>query len=388
MKVLHIITAAPYDEREVITPWLWEVLKGLRDRGVDVHILCPSFKGRRGDRIYGFKVHRYRYFLAEYERLSYETAIPELLKSDRRYYLLIPFYLVSGILKAISLLDENYNIVHVHWPFPMALLSLPFKLRFVPIVHSYYTAEIKLAKSLGILGGMIKILVHTANVRTAISSYVKTLLGREDIKVIPYASSIRLAKFHKPKDRVKEPIILFVGRLVERKGVDYLLKAARILKDRGLRFKVHIVGDGPERGKLVRLKRELGLEDEVIFKGKVDSESLVNEYMSSDIFVLPSIVDSRGDTEGLGVVLIEALSFGLPVIATNVGGIPDIVINGETGILVPQKDPEELSSAVEYLLKNWEEAKKLVINGQKRIREYFSTESVVSKILEIYEGLV
>jgi glycosyltransferase involved in cell wall biosynthesis len=127
--------------------------------------------------------------------------------------------------------------------------------------------------------------------------------------------------------------------------------------------------------------------DSVKFLGKLSAEDLMEEYKRADIFVLPSIVDSRGDTEGLGVVLLEALSFGLPVIASNVGGIPDIVEDGKTGILIPEKDPVAIADAIEKLLSNWEDAKLMVLRGQDMIRERFSLEKIADKLVRIYDHL-
>ncbi len=390
MRVLHIITACPYDEEEgaVLTPWLWRVLEELSNRGVRVDLLCPTYKGKKGEYFRGFYVHRYRYCISKWEILGYKTAIPEILKTTKWAYALIPFYILSGLLKSLMLSGtENYDVVHVHWPFPLAILSLPFKIRGIPVVHSYYTAEIKLMESLGFLGRVLRLLLHTADVKTAISTYVKGLLGYEDVIIIPYASALDVKEFHPPKEKPEKPVILFVGRLVERKGVRYLIEATKILKEMGVDISLHIVGDGPLRKELEELTKGLGLDSVVLFKGRVGGNELIEEYKNSHIFVLPSIVDSRGDTEGLGVVLIEALTFGLPVIGSRVGGIPDIIIDKETGLLINEKDPVELASAIEYLLLNWEEAKKMVVMGQRRIKDKFSPEGVADKILEIYRGL-
>lgn len=89
----------------------------------------------------------------------------------------------------------------------------------------------------------------------------------------------------------------------------------------------------------------------------------------------------------MGVVLLEALSFGLPLIASNVGGIPDIVEDGKTGILVPEKDPMAIADAIEKLLSNWEDAKLMVLRGQEMIRERFSPEKIADKLVRIYDHL-
>jgi glycosyltransferase involved in cell wall biosynthesis len=387
LRILHILTACPYseEEAEVLTPWLWRVLREVERKGVKVELFCPRYLGREGEGFGDFYVHRFPYFFPKGEILGYKTAIPELLKFNRWAKFLIPFYITSGFLNAIILSGkENYDVIHVHWPIPLSLFSLPFKVKGTPVVHSYYTAEVKLAESLGILGKALKILVKTANVKTAISSYSAKLLGEENVIILPYSSALEFKEFFPPKEKPENPRILFVGRLVERKGVIYLIWAMRILKERGIRAELRIVGEGPLMESLKNSAKDL---DSVKFLGKLSTEELMEEYKRADIFVLPSIVDSRGDTEGLGVVLLEALSFGLPVIASNVGGIPDIVEDGKTGLLVPEKDPVAIADAIEKLLSNWEDAKLMVLRGQDMIRERFSPEKIADKLVRIYDHL-
>ncbi|MFZ8826284.1 MAG: glycosyltransferase family 4 protein [Candidatus Caldipriscus sp.] len=387
MRVLHILTACPYseEESEILTPWLWRILREVERKGVKVELFCPRYLGREGERFGDFYVHRFSYFFPRGEILGYKTAIPELLKFNRWAKFLIPFYITSGFLNALILSGkENYDVIHVHWPIPLSLFSLPFKVKGTPVVHSYYTAEVKLAESLGILGKVLKILVKTANVKTAISTYSAKLLGKENVIILPYSSALEFKELFPPKEKPENPRILFVGRLVERKGVIYLIWAMRILKERGIKAELRIVGEGLLMESLKNSAKDL---DSVKFLGKLSAEDLMEEYKRSDIFVLPSIVDSRGDTEGLGVVLLEALSFGLPVIASNVGGIPDIVEDGKTGILVPEKDPVAIADAIEKLLSNWENAKLMVLRGQEMIRERFSSEKIADKLVRIYDYL-
>ena len=124
---------------------------------------------------------------------------------------------------------------------------------------------------------------------------------------------------------------------------------------------------------------------EIIFTGKLSPEALANEYKTANVFTLPAIVDSKGDTEGLGVVLIEAMELGLPVVASNVGGIPDVVVDGETGILVPEKDPKALAEAYKRLASDNELVKKLLAGAQKRIGECFNWDRIVERQIAVYE---
>ena len=126
----------------------------------------------------------------------------------------------------------------------------------------------------------------------------------------------------------------------------------------------------------------------IIFTGKLSPEDLANEYKTANVFVLPAIVDSKGDTEGLGVVLIEAMELGLPIVASNVGGIPDVVIDGESGILVPEKDPVALADAFKRLASDSSLVEKLLAGARKRIDECFTWDGIIERQVEVYKRVV
>ena len=187
--------------------------------------------------------------------------------------------------------------------------------------------------------------------------------------------------------------ILFVGRHIERKGICYLIEAAKYLpRDK---FEIRIVGVGDLTEKLKEQAAQVdalapaGLRHdegnaEIIFTGKLSPEALANEYRTANVFTLPAIVDSKGDTEGLGVVLIEAMELGLPVVASNVGGIPDVVVDGVSGILVPEKDPQALASAYKRLAASPELQEQLLAGAQRRIAECFTWDGIVTRQIGTY----
>jgi glycosyltransferase involved in cell wall biosynthesis len=177
--------------------------------------------------------------------------------------------------------------------------------------------------------------------------------------------------------------VLFVGRLVERKGIANLLRAAAGSR---LPYRVALVGFGPEEARLRSLAAALGLADRVEFAGRVSDAELSRRYAEADVFVLPATIDARGDTEGLGVVLLEALAHGLPVVATRRGGIPDIVIDGETGLLVEDGDAAALARAIERLLADPALARRLAERGADHVRSEFGVESVARRLAAIYRA--
>ncbi|MBR4785155.1 MAG: glycosyltransferase [Fibrobacter sp.] len=184
--------------------------------------------------------------------------------------------------------------------------------------------------------------------------------------------------------------ILFVGRHIERKGICYLIEAAKYLpRDK---FEIRIVGVGDLTEKLKELAKAVDTPAarhaegpaEIIFTGKLSPEALANEYKTANVFTLPAIVDNKGDTEGLGVVLIEAMELGLPVVASDVGGIPDVVVDGESGILVPEKDPQALANAYKRLESDPALVQQLLEGSRRRIAECFTWDGIVARQIETY----
>jgi glycosyltransferase involved in cell wall biosynthesis len=171
--------------------------------------------------------------------------------------------------------------------------------------------------------------------------------------------------------------------LVERKGIKNLVQAMPRILTTMPKVMLVVVGDGPERDRLKEEVRRLGLSGNVIFAGKVAENKLLRLYEISDVFVLPAIVDSDGNTEGLGVVLLEAMSTQKPVVASRVGGIPEVVVHKQTGILVEPGNPDELARAITYLLKNDQISVKMGRKGRQRAEQIFDWNLIASSFLEL-----
>jgi glycosyltransferase involved in cell wall biosynthesis len=175
------------------------------------------------------------------------------------------------------------------------------------------------------------------------------------------------------------PLIGTVGRLSPIKGMEYLLRASRILIERVPDLRVLIVGEGSERMVLVQLASKLGLDSHVAFTGH--REDVLNLISAMDVFILPSL------SEGIPMVLLETMALSVPIVATRVGGIPEILENGQTAFLVPPKDENALADACHYLLLHKKEAEMIAEQGAKKVRECFSAESMAQNVEQIYQHL-
>jgi glycosyltransferase involved in cell wall biosynthesis len=178
---------------------------------------------------------------------------------------------------------------------------------------------------------------------------------------------------------LKENKFCFVGSLVYRKGVHVLLQAFKKLVDKGLRARLDIIGDGPERSSLEKTAHRLGIDRCVVFHG--EQQNIVGFLREASVFVLPSYA------EGLPNVLLEAMACALPVVATRVGGNVDIIEDGQNGMLVDCNDPEQLSRALQAVSEDRDRAKKLGAAARKTIESRFSIEQVADQYCNLYKEL-
>ena len=210
-------------------------------------------------------------------------------------------------------------------------------------------------------------------------------ISPKKIVVIPHGVNIEEFEKYLQSSKMRErkdgsyTRILFVGRLVRRKGLIYLIRACELLSKR-YNIELRVVGDGPERVRLEHYCRMKGLSF-VKFLGDLPRKKVIEEYLNCDIFCLPSL------HEAFGIVLLEAMAAKKPVVTTRVGGIPEVVVDGETGILVPPRDIVALANALEKLIIDNELRYRMGMKGYERAR-LFTWDEVARKIMGIYSSLL
>jgi glycosyltransferase involved in cell wall biosynthesis len=397
LKVLFIVTAYPRHDSDVITPWMGETIARLRKSGVDVEVLAPSYRGAAATSINGVKVHRFRYAPAAIESLTHDAPALDTIAKNPLYAALVPFYLAAGTAAAGRIAREgNFDVVHAFWPIPHGVFAIAAKQQSkAALVSTFFSSELNwtgVAKK--IFGPILKRIIDSSDAITVISSFTEQRLRNyaQNVKttIIPFgAAAVNRERTADARARAKQDRfeLLFVGRLVRRKGVDVLLRAAKILESDS-RLHVRIVGGGPEKEKLEREARRLDLGDRVTFEGVVDNARIDELFNECDALVLPAIITETGETEGLGVVLIEAMGYGKPVIASAAGGIVDIVRNHETGILVPPGDADALARAISRAMDDPEELARIAIRGTRFAESAFGWDAIVSDLRKVYKTAV
>jgi glycosyltransferase involved in cell wall biosynthesis len=297
---------------------------------------------------------------------------------------------------ALHLLREDYDVLHVHGMVPtisdMALIISKFKRK--PAILTYHCdAETPRYGTLGKLAGRLYaafavLAIKTASMIVATTrSYAESssVLSSALKKIVIVPCGVDTKHFfpskkemvNRRKNQTRARYILYVGKLIHYKGVDVLIKAFERVSN-SFASSLMIIGDGDQRDELKQLTDNLKLTDQVTFAGGVPDESLPRYYQNSDLFVLPSLASRR---EAFGMVLLEAMACGKPVVASSIPGVCEVVENEETGLLAPPGSPEKLAQAILKLL------------GTDRLSEMGSyARSVIEKkydwsvIAERYEG--
>jgi len=298
----------------------------------------------------------------------------------------------------IIIIDEKISLIHSQWIIPQGFIgALLHKLIKIPHLLTVHGSDLTFLGRHPALTPLTRFIVSNSDVVTVNSNYMKEQLAgivpeySQKIRVIPMGilpGTFQVREFSDIKSLLRtNHLILSVGRLIDWKGTIYLIEAMTDVIKRFPDSLLMIAGAGPEKETLVRRCRELGLEKNVTFSGTLRTEDLPSYYQSADVFVLPS-VNKSGRTEALGVVLLEAMASGCPVIGSNVGGIPDIITDGENGFLVPEQSPEILAEKIVQILSNPDLKRKFRINGRETAQKLFSWESISYRFSEVYDEIL
>ncbi|HVT44366.1 MAG TPA: glycosyltransferase [Thermoanaerobaculia bacterium] len=218
------------------------------------------------------------------------------------------------------------------------------------------------------------------------AQHMRNMLAPEERrKVAAYPHGIDLARFGSVVRQPADGRILAVGRLVPKKGFDRLLHALALLAERGIAFDCVILGDGPQKEALQSLSRDLGLETRVTFeKGRPQAELLAC-YAEASVFVMSSVVTSAGDRDGVPNVLMEAMACGIPVVASDISGIPELVTDRHDGLLVPSGDHEAIADALQELLTNSARAHRIGEAGRRTVIAKRGLREAVQPLAALFE---
>jgi len=266
--------------------------------------------------------------------------------------------------------ENSYHLIHAFFSVPCGLIAWRLGIPYIVSLRGsdvpFYSARFFWLDLL-ILRHLNKKIWQKAAFVVANSNGLRGLALKtspdENIQVIPNGVDVNL--FNLIPGAIKENVVLTVGRLIKRKGIDQLIRAFSLL-DGSLRekYKIRIIGEGPEKEHLTSLARRLNIQDRVEFSGVVQGKALIDAYNRAKIFALTSF------NEGMSNTVLEAMACGLPVLGTDIRGINDIIQNGEEGFLVPPRDPRKTSLALEKLLSNDSLRQSMGERGREKTRGF------------------
>lgn len=363
--------------------------------GVDVSVVAPNYPEiKKYEEMEGLKVYRFSYFWPrKFQKLAYGAGMPTNMRRYKLAKIQVPLFVINFFLRAFNVARKS-DIIHIHWILN-GLIGVPLGMIFrKPMVLNVHRV-VSSGKWMSVL---IKFIVSRVDYIIFNSAYTRDeLLKIAQPKahcVIP--CTIDPEKF-KPGERgaLRKKlglsddirIIFYVGYLIEKKGIRYLIEAMPAILEKIPNAHLVLGGGGIDLEKLKAYAKELGLEKNVTFLDWVKNDQLPDYYRDADVFVLPSIIDSNGETETLGIVLLEAMACGTPVVGSNVGGIPDAV-NPEAGFLAEPKNPASLAEKLILLLSDENKRKQMGEAATKWARTTFSWKNVSPKYMEIYDKVL
>ncbi len=385
MKVCVVTTAFPRWIGDGDGVFVWEMVRALVQQGLQVCVVAahsPGVPSRAT--IDGIEILRPRYWWPErWEMLRKERG--GLPVTWRKYPLIrvqiIPFLLVHAL--ATIRCARFCTLIHAHWTLSAGAACLGRWLHRRPIVATVQGSDILQVPRHPLGAKLTRVVLSCCDRITALSRALAVRIlelgiDSEKVKIIP--NGVDITRFCPQEERQREDIILFVGSLIERKGVRYLLQAMPKVFRAFPEYRLVIIGDGPQSPLLKQLAAALGIEERVLFMGSQTHDQVRDWMQRAKLLVLPSL------EEGMGVVLVEALACATPAVASCVDGIPD-VITPDVGVLVPPADPEALSESICEILSDHTRWSVLSRNARERAVEYYSWDKIIQQFINIYQSI-
>lgn len=342
-----------------------------------VRVLAPHCRNAKrretlsnGDQ--SIELHRYRYFVPRWQSLAYDGGILAKIQRNPVHILLIPFFLAAQLFSVIRLHRRyDFDVIHAHWIIPQGLVAAVMR-RFwrkaPPVLITSHGGDM-FALHGRFLTRLKRWILNSAASITVVSEAMRsrcTDLGCDVKKISVRSMGVDLeATFTPGNGSTERNGLIFVGRLVEKKGVMYLVRAMSILVATTPDLHLTIVGDGPDRQKLTHLIRDLHLTDNIEFLGSIPNAELPDRLRSAKIAVMPSVIAKSGDQEGLGLVAVEAMGCGCAVVASDLPAVRDTVEHGKTGLVATPGDAKDLSAKIGALLADDQMRQTLARSGRK-----------------------
>ncbi len=379
MRVLFLSHNFPRHSTDAAGSFILRLALALKQEEVDVHVVAPAGPGLAArETIQGIEVERFRYAPRAMEKLAYTGNMAnDVKRSWSARVAMLGFLGADFVAGVMARRDIQPDVIHAHWWFPGGLVgSWVSGMAEIPLVTTLHGTDVRLARAVGAARPAFRHVLEKSTTVTTVSRWLaaetRALVPRIAPEVAPMP--VDTERFT-PDGEKRGDSILFVGRLNAQKGIEHVVRALPRLH---VRRHLHVVGDGPAREGLQRLATELGVADNITWHGTQTHDAMPGFYQRAGTMVAPSI------DEGLGLAAVEAQLCGTPVIASDSGGLTDVVQHDLTGLLVPVADPPALAAALNSLAANPERAATMGAAGRMHALATFAPESVARRYAELY----
>ena len=359
-----------------------------------VHYLDESIQPRRLGKTLREHAEVARFYFTGYIRsLFYVAAHPKLdqgyTASSRWECFLQAVHLVYVLRQQERKTGKMIDHLHAHFAHDPALIALLVHLMTgIPFSFTAHARDLYQVPE-GVLTDRIRRARAVVTCCRANLDYLNQIAPSHQSKFSLIYHGVNLDDFEPSSNTgassaQESPIILSVGRLVEKKGFQDLLQALLKVKEKGQRFRCTIYGDGPLSGMLERWLEEHGMAGDVRLMGDSTQQELISIYQKATLFALTPVQTEDGDRDGIPNVLLEAIAGGLPVVTTAVSGIPELVDDNQNGLLYPSRDVDGISSGILELLRNVEKRTRLGEAASKKVTEQFDIALAANRLKTLF----
>lgn len=400
MRIAVLTSSYPRYPGDSVAPFMQAICETLADLGHTVEVIAPADPAAPAIQDNGkVRVRRFSYIpFKRWQIMGHARALENDMRLRPLAFLLLPFFLISAFLALWQLTGrQKSQIIHAHWVLPNGLpAAWVARRRGIPLVISLHGSDVYLASRNRLFQLVAGRIFRQAALVTACSPELRDralqLGAPANALLLPWGAfpevfhpGLRARQEH--SDRA--PLVLVgLGRMVEKKGFHVLLQAMAEVVRAQPDIRLELAGDGPMREGLQKQAEALGLKEKVVFLGPLDWNAVPRFLAQGDVFVLPSVRDRQGNVDGLPTVLLEAMSCGLPVVASDIGGISLVVRDGENGRLVPPGDAHTLAQALLALLEDAEQRKLLGQAARQTVLQSFTWHQIMESFTKRVEELL